>query len=258
MRETLSAEWVKLRTVPGTKWLLAAAIAATAALSVVADVAARCPAGGCPADPAKISLTGIYLGQAIVVILGATVMSGEYASGLIRVTFTAMPRRAAVLAAKAAVIAGLVLGAGAVAVAGCVLAGRLILPGHGFSTVHGYEALSLSDGPVLRAAAGSVLYLALIALLSLGAAAIVRDTAVAIGTILGLLYVVPIVAAILGNSSLARHLQQIAPMTAGLAIQATVGLRALPIGPWAGLAVLVAWTAGALLAGGVLLRLRDA
>jgi ABC-2 type transport system permease protein len=258
MREILSAEWVKLRTVPGTKWLLAAAIAATAALSVVADVATRCPAGGCPADPAKTSLTGIYLGQAIVVILGATVMSGEYASGLIRVTLTAMPRRTAVLAVKAAVTAGLVLVAGAVAVAGCVLAGQIILPGHGFSTAHGYEALSLSDGPVLRAAAGSVLYLALIALLSLGAAAIVRDTAVAIGTVLGLLYAVPIVAATLGNSSLARHLQQIAPMTAGLAIQATVGLRALPIGPWAGLGVLAAWAAGALLAGGVLLRLRDA
>jgi ABC-2 type transport system permease protein len=258
MRAALSAEWVKLRTVPGTKWLLAAAIVATAALSVIADAATRCPAGGCPVDPAKTSLTGIYLGQAIIVILGATVLSGEYASGMIRLTFTAMPRRTAVLAAKAAVIAGLVLAAGAIAVAGCVLAGQLILPSHGFSTAHGYEALSLTDAPMLRAAAGSVLYLVLIVLLSLGAAAIARDTAVAIGAVLGLLYVVPIVAAILGNSNTARHLQQVAPMTAGLAIQATVGLRALPIGPWAGLSVLAGWAAAALLAGGVLLRLRDA
>jgi ABC-2 type transport system permease protein len=103
-----------------------------------------------------------------------------------------------------------------------------------------------------------VLYLALIALLSLGTAAVVRDTAVAIGTVLGLLYVVPIFAAVLGNSSTARHLQQIAPMTAGLAIQATTGLRSLPIAPWAGLGVLAGWAAAALLAGGVLLRLRDA
>ena len=258
MRESLSAEWVKLRTVPGTKWLLAAVVVATAALSAIADAATRCPAGGCPVDLAKTSLTGIYLGQAMVVILAATVISGEYGTGMIRVTFTAMPRRTAVLAAKAAVIGGLVLAAGTIAVAGCVLAGQLILPGHGFTTAHGYEALSLGDGPVLRAAAGSVLYLALIALLSLGAAAVVRDTAVAIGTVLGLLYVVPVVAALLGNSSTARHLQQIAPMTAGLAIQATTGLRALPIAPWAGLGVLAAWAAVALLAGGVLLRLRDA
>jgi ABC-2 type transport system permease protein len=258
MRESLSAEWVKLRTVPGTKWLLAGIVVATAALSVIADAATRCPAGGCPVDPAKTSLTGIYLGQAIVVILAATAISGEYGTGMIRVTFTAMPRRTSVLAAKAAVITGLALVAGTIAVAGCVLAGQLILPGHGFTTAHGYGALSLSDGPMLRAAAGSVLYLALIALLSLGGAAIVRDTAVAIGAVLGLLYVAPIVAAVLGNSSTARHLQQIAPMTAGLAIQATTGLRALPIAPWAGLGVLAAWAAGALLAGGVLLRLRDA
>jgi ABC-2 type transport system permease protein len=258
MRESLSAEWVKLRTVPGTKWLLAAVVVTTAALSAIADAATRCPAGGCPVDLAKTSLTGVYLGQAVVVILAATAISGEYGTGMIRVTFTATPRRTAVLAAKAAVIAGLVLAAGTIAVAGCVLAGQLILPGHGFSAAHGYEALSLGDGPVLRAAAGSVLYLALVALLSLGAAAVVRDTAVAIGTVLGLLYVVPIVAALLGNSSMARHLQQVAPMTAGLAIQATTGLRALPIAPWAGLGVLAGWAAAALLAGGVLLWLRDA
>jgi hypothetical protein len=55
-----------------------------------------------------------------------------------------------------------------------------------------------------------------------------------------------------------RHLQQVAPMTAGLAIQDTAGLSNLPISPWAGLGVLAAWTAGALLAGDLLLRLPDA
>ena len=169
-----------------------------------------------------------------------------------------MPRRMTVLAAKAVTITALVLAAGGDAVLGSVLAGRLILPGHGFTAAHGYPPLSLGDGPVLRAAAGSVLYLALIALLSLGAATAVRDTAATIGTVLGLLYVVPIVAAGLGNSHLVRHLQQIAPMPAGLAIQATTGLRSLPISPWAGLGVLAAWAAAALLAAGLLLRFRDA
>jgi ABC-2 type transport system permease protein len=55
-----------------------------------------------------------------------------------------------------------------------------------------------------------------------------------------------------------RHLDQIAPMTAGLAIQYTTGLRSAPIGPWPGIGVLAAWAAAALLAGGVLLRCRDA
>ena len=258
MRRAVAAEWTKLRTVPGTPWLLLAVIAATAALGVAADAATRCPAGGCPVDPAKVSLTGIYLSQAVVVVFAAAVISAEYGSGMITVTLAAMPRRTAVLAAKAAVITGAVLVSGTVAVLGSVLAGQLILPGHGFTAARGYPALSLGDGPVLRAAAGSVLYLALIGLLSLGVGAVVRETAAAIGLVLGLLYVVPVVAAVLGSSHLARHLQQIAPMTAGLAIQATTGLRGLPISPWAGLAVLAGWAAAALLAGGVLLHLRDA
>ena len=111
---------------------------------------------------------------------------------------------------------------------------------------------------MLRAAAGSVIYLALIALLSLGTATIVRDSAVAVGIVLGLLYLFPIVANVVGNAQWHRHLEQIGPMTAGLAIQATTDLRSLPISPWAGLGVLAAWAAGAMAAGGLLLRLRDA
>jgi ABC-2 type transport system permease protein len=57
---------------------------------------------------------------------------------------------------------------------------------------------------------------------------------------------------------MSRHLQQIGPMTAGLAIEATTNLAARPIGPWAGLGVLAAWAAAALLAGGLLLQRRDA
>ena len=133
MTTAVHAEWLKLRTTPGTGRLLAALIAVTAALSAMADAAARCPAGGCQIDPVKTSLTGVYLGQAVVVVLAATAISSEYGTGMIRVTFTAMPGRIVVLAAKAVVIAGLVLTAGAVAVLGSVLAGRLILPGHGFT-----------------------------------------------------------------------------------------------------------------------------
>jgi ABC-2 type transport system permease protein len=177
---------------------------------------------------------------------------------MILATFTAMPRRVTVLAAKAVILAGLMLAAGTVAVAMSLLAARLMLPGHGFTAAHGYAPLSLGDGPVLRAAAGTVLYLGLIALLSLGVAAAVRDSAAAIGIILGLLYLIPIIAAVVHGSGWHRHLQQVAPMTAGLAIQATTGLRDLPISPWAGLGVLAAWAAAALLAGGLLLRFRDA
>ena len=256
--DTLHAEWTKLRTAPGTAGLLVAAVALTVAVSVATAAATRCPAAGCGQDPAKVSLTGIYLGQVVVAIVAVLAIGGEYSSGMIRTTLTAIPRRTTVLAAKAALITGLTLAAGIPAIAGSLLAGRLILPGHGFTAAHGFAPLSLADGPVLRAAAGSVLYLALIALLSLGAATAVRDSAVAIGLVLGVLYLFPIVAAVVSDSHVQRHLQQIAPMTAGLDIQATTGLRSLPLSPWAGLGVLAAWAAAALLAGGLVLRLRDA
>ena len=96
MREAVPAEWVKLRTVPSTKWLLAAVVAVTAVLGVIADGVTRCPAAACQVDPAKTSLIGIGLGQVLVVVLAATAISGEYGTGMIRVTLAAMPHRTAV------------------------------------------------------------------------------------------------------------------------------------------------------------------
>jgi ABC-2 type transport system permease protein len=258
MRNALRAEWTKASTTRSTGWLLIATAAVTIAVGAAAAGATTCPSGHCGDDPAKISLTGFYLGQAIVAIAGVLIISDEYSTGMIRQTLAATPRRATVLAAKAATLAGLVLPAAIAAVGGSLLAGRLTLPGNGIGPAQGYPALSLADPPVLRAAIGSVLYLVLIALLSLGIATIVRDSAAAIGLVLGLLYLFPIIAAAAGSRDLVRHLEQLGPMTAGLAVQATANVQALPIGPWAGLGVLAAWAATTLLAGGVLLRLRDA
>ena len=120
---------------------------------------------------------------------------------MIRLTLAAMPRRLTVLAAKAAVITGCVLAASVVAVLGSVLAGRLILPGHGLSPANGYQLLSLGNAPDLRATAGAVLYLALIALLAVGLTTAVRDAGVAIGTVLGLLYLFPIVSSLVPDQN---------------------------------------------------------
>ena len=259
MRDALHTEWTKLRTVAGPTWLLAATVVLTVAVSTAATAAVRCPSGvACPVDPAKLSLTGIEPGQAVVAILAVLAISGEYSTGMIRTTLTAMPRRTTVLAAKAAVVTAVVVAAGTIAVLGSLLAGRLILPGQGYTPAHGYPDLSLADPVVLRATAGTALYLALIALLSLGIAAAVRDAATAIGTVLGLLYLFPVLGLAVTSPGWHRHLQQIAPVTAGLEIQASTGLSNLPISPWAGLGVLAAWATAALLAGGLLLRFRDA
>ena len=253
----LRAEWTKLSTLAGTWWLLLAVIALTAAVGAGAASAVTCQAAGCGQDPAKVALSGIDLSQAVVAILAVLAISGEYSTGMIRTTLTAMPRRLSVLAAKAVTLTALTLAAGTVGVLASMLAGRLILPGRGFTRLHGYPPLSLASGPDLRAAAGSVLYLALIALLALGVATAVRDSAVSIGLVLALLYLFPVIASAL-NPHWSRHLQQIGPMSAGLLIQVTAGLRGLPLTPWQGLGVLGLWAAGALLAGAAALRLRDA
>ena len=256
---TLHAEWTKLRTVAGPAWLLAATAVLTVAVSTAATAAVRCPSGiACPVDTTKLSLTGVQFGQAIVAILAVLAISNEYSTGMIRTTLVAMPHRSAVLAAKAVIVGGLVLAAGTIAVGGSLLAGRILLPGHGFTAARGFPLLSLARGPTLRAAAGSVLYLALIALLSLGVATAVRDSAVAIGVVLGLFYLSPIVAVAVSSPHWHNRIERYAPMNAGLTIQDTIGLHGLAISPWGGLGVLAAWAAGALLAGGLLLRLRDA
>ena len=257
-RDAFRAEWTKLRTVAGPAWLLIAAIALTAGVGAIAANAVTCPGGGCQIDPARVSLTGVYLGQVIVAVVAVTCVSGEYSTGMIRLTLTAVPRRWQVLAAKATVTGTAVLAAGTIAVLVSVLAGRVLLAAHGITPAHGYESLALETGPALRAAGGSVLYLGLIALLGIGVAATFRDSAASIGIVLGLLFLFPLLGQFIGDQNWQRHLDQISPMIAGMYIQDTANLRSLPLTPWQGLGVLALWAAGALLAGGLVLRLRDA
>ncbi len=254
----MHAEWTKLRTLTATWWLLLGVFALTVALGAAVDSSTNYSELGPVQDTTEVSLTGVYLGQAIIVMLAVIVVGNEYGTGMIRTTLAAVPRRLSMLTAKAAILLTAVLTAGTAGVLGSFLAGRLLLPRSGFTAAHGYAQLSLTNGSTLRAVAGSIIYLALIALLSLGVAAAVRDTATSIGIVLGLLYLFPILAQTVTDPTWQRRLHEIAPMTAGLYIQTTVGIHNLPITPWQGLGVLAGWAAAGLLAGGVLLRARDA
>ncbi|WP_254396701.1 ABC transporter permease subunit [Streptomyces sp. AC558_RSS880] len=254
----LRAEWTKLRTAEGTGWLLLLAVTLTVAVGCGTAKAVKCPDTRCGQDAVKLALTGVTVGQAVIAVFAVLAVSGEYGTGMIRTTLTAVPNRLTVLIAKATGLTTVVLAFGTIAVLASLLAGHYILPGNGFTEAHGYAPLSLADGPTLRAAAGSVLYLGLIALIGLGVAMAVREAATAIGITLGLLYLFPVVTQVVNDPEWQRHLQRIAPMPAGLTVQATVNLSGMPIGPWAGLGVLAAWAAAAMLVGGLLLQRRDA
>ena len=255
--DAVRTEWLKVRTLRSTAALCVGAATVTIAISTLVDATTHVSSAGSGGqDPTKLALGGVYLGQAVIAVLAVLVMGEEYGTGMIRTTFTAIPRRPVVLAGKAVAVAGLAALAGVVAVAGCLVFGRLLLPGAGLGPSNGYPLLG-GDTATLRAAAGTVVYLALVALLALGVTAAVRDTAVSLGTVLGLLYLPLLLSAVLGGTW-RRHIEQIAPMSAGLAIQATTQLHRQVIGPWAGLGVLACWAIGALVVGGLVLRLRDA
>jgi ABC-2 type transport system permease protein len=212
---------------------------------------------GLPAERIA-ALLGVYLGQVAAVLVGVLAATAEYNTGTMQVTLLADPRRSVVLAAKATVVAGAVLAAAVPAVLGSVLAGRLLLPANGYTAARGYPLLSLADGPTLRATAGTLLYLALVALLGLGAGMALREPATTLTLVLGVLFLVPMVGPFVTDPVWQARIQRLVPMTAGLSIQHTKHLADLPIGPWPGLGVLAGYAGVALAAGSTRFLARDA
>ncbi|MEY9967867.1 ABC-2 type transport system permease protein [Streptacidiphilus sp. MAP12-16] len=256
--DAIHAEWTKFRTVAGMLWLVAAAALLTIGLGVAVDSSVTCPTTGCDVDTVKTSFTGIMLGQAIVAMLAVLAIGTEYSSGVIRTSLTATPQRLTGYIAKIIVVGAVTLAVAIVSVTGSLIAGRLILPTKGFTAANGSALPSLTDGTVLRATLCAVLYLFLIALLSLGIAYVARESTAAIGIVLGLLYLFPIVAQVISNETWHKRLERLGPMTAGLAAQTTKNIAAQPITPWHGIGVVALWALGALLAGGTVLRMKDA
>lgn len=242
----LLAEWSKLRTVRSTTWALLAVVALTVALSAFVCSALDTNAGAqTDNDSVMPSVAGVYVSQIAVVALSVLAITGEYATGMIRTTFMATPRRGRVLAAKAVVLGSATLVVGVAASVASFLVGQPILAGNGF------VATPLSDPGALRAVLGSGLYLAVLALFGLGVGTILRRPAGAVSTMLGLLFGPLIIAMFLPG-----HLQKLAldygPMTAGLAVQMTkptgIFVGTVPIAPWTGFAIFCAYALAALLA----------
>jgi ABC-2 type transport system permease protein len=263
---TLRSEWVKLRSDPGLVALMVALTLAPIAIAALGAGRAELPV--CPdmltncelpvVDRIKLSLSGVFFGQTFAVVLATLTVADEYTTGLLGTTLLAIPRRLAVVAAKAATTVGVVALAGAAAVAASVVVAGALLPRRGFAAGNGYPPMVPTDPAVLRAAGGSVLYLCLVALLAIGIAFAVRDTTAVLATVLSLLYLIPLIGIALNNETLTRLIERYAPMPAGLSIQTTIAVEALPISGWAGQAVLAGWSGCAIIAGWISFEVRDA
>jgi len=261
----LRAEWTKTRSLRTNALLAIVLVGGTILLTVLWCSGTSTEGGGPPCltrfgdeDVVRNSLGGIYLGQIAVVAFATLAITSEYATRTISATFVGVPRRQRVVVAKAAVIAGVVLVSGFAVSAAAFLVGQPLLHGNGFTCANGYPLVSLTDANALRAVIGTALYLLAVAWLSLGLGALFRHTAAALTITLGVLYI-PTIVAVLLPASVAHRVEQIAPMSAGLAVQQTVA-RAdnVQLAPWVGLAIAFVWAFAALAAGAFSVRLRDA
>ena len=100
------SEWLKFRSVRSSWLTLAITMVLVVGLGALFCAARaahwppRDPGEQFTFDPTRISLAGVFLAQLAMGVLGVLVVTGEYSSGTIRATFTAVPRRLPVYIAK--------------------------------------------------------------------------------------------------------------------------------------------------------------
>jgi hypothetical protein len=242
-RHVLAMEWIKLRSLRSTTWVLAAGMAATAGLGVVAGFNTRSVTG----DPTSNVLSGVILGQVIMGVLGVLAMTSEYSSGLIRVTLAAVPRRPMVLLGKALVFGLVALVVGEVTVFASFLGGIAALR----PTV---PHPALSQPTVLRAVLMTGAYLALTGLTGLGIGAIIRHSAAAAATLVGGLFVLPLIIGAVRESA-AKFMPE---LIAGNSLAAVKPVSGFTWPAWLELAIVALYPAVLLTAGCWLLVRRDA
>jgi ABC-2 type transport system permease protein len=249
-REAAHAEWLKVRSVRSTWWLLGFTFVAMVAAGAGVGIGYRnhTPA----ATVAQIvdnSLSGAVLAQLLVGAWGILVMSSEYASGTSGATFLATPRRRLVLAAKLAVLAAIAVPVGIAGSVGAFVAGQLAI--RGTAIPHA----SLAHGDVLRPVLLTGLYIAVVGLLGLGLGTLIRHGVGAIGTLFGAMFVPLFLAGIFGASGIA--VSRFVPVI--ILANSIVTTAPVPgaLNAWAGIAVMIAYAALATGAGAVLLRRRD-
>lgn len=175
----LHSEWIKLWSLRSTYWTMLATILAMVLIAVMLGAASTFEEGAAGPDGQLAIGMGYSFAQVVVAVLGTLTITGEYATGMIRSTFAAVPRRIPVLAAKAVLVAGIGFALGVVGVALSYLTSYPLLGTGG--------AADLSNPEVQRIFWGSGLYLAGVGLLGLGVGALLRHTAGAITVTLGVL-----------------------------------------------------------------------
>ncbi|WP_327697745.1 ABC transporter permease [Streptomyces sp. NBC_00459] len=252
--QVIRSEWTKIRSVASTVWTLGLAAVVTIALGALISLLFKnqwsdlSEKDRLSFDPTYTSFAGMSLGQLAMIVFGVLVVSNEYSTGMIRTSLSAVPQRGTFLASKLAVAAGLAFAVGIVTSFAAFFLGQAMLGDH---------STSIGDPGVLRAVIGGALYMTLIALFSMGVAAMLRSPMLSLGVLMPFFF---LISNILGAVSATKKVARYLPDQAGSKIMQVVTPvdNDTPYGPWGGLAIMVGWVVVALLGGYALLKKRDA
>ncbi|WP_103341141.1 ABC transporter permease subunit [Amycolatopsis sp. CA-126428] len=251
----LRSEWLKFRSLRSSPLAIVVAVGGMVALGWIFSAAAANrwpvmrPQARLRFDPTDVSIRGYVLAQLVIGVLGVLIVSGEYGTGSIRATFSAVPTRLPVLWAKLAIFAVVSFVVGTVSSFAAFLGGQAFLSSQHIET-------TLSAPGVFRAVVGVGLYLTVVGMLGVALGWLIRHTAGAIATLFGLLLVLPGIAEALPDNW-APHIVPYLPSNAGQAL-VTVRPDAAMLAPWTGFAWFCGYVVVALVAAAVLLKRRDA
>lgn len=279
LRLSLLSEWTKLRSVRSTWISLVVIVVAGIGLSaLVSNVeagrwATLGVADRAQFDPVRFSQTGEFISQFVVGVLGALIVTSEYATGSIRTTLATVPRRTTVLAAKGVVIAAVIFVVTEVTAFISFFVGQAVLSAHGGRTLGAGSTIvtqvrsaaipvvSITDAGAARAVFLCGIYLTLLTLIAFGFGFILRHTAGAISVFVGVLLVLPLIIQVL-PSSIADPIEKFLPSNLGLAMIVVTTRRTdfagVLMAPWAAAGTLVVYSVVVVAAGAWLLVRRDA
>jgi ABC-2 type transport system permease protein len=248
------SEWTKLRSLPSTAWSLLTTVVLIVGFGAVYALVRvtrppRGPASVSAFDPTAISLTGVQLAQLAIGVLGVLLITGEYSTGMIRSSLTAVPGRLPVLWGKAIVYALTTLTLCLPATFGAFLVGQSILSAEQLD-------ITLSHPGVARAVVGSALYLSAVGLLGLALGALLRSTAWAVAGLFGVLFGPQLLTGLL-PATWSDRVYPYLPGPAGVAVTA-VQPDPAALAPWSGFGVFCLYIAVGLAVAAWQLRRRDA
>jgi ABC-type transport system involved in multi-copper enzyme maturation permease subunit len=201
-------------------------------------------------NPATTSLNGVIFAVVAFGVLGVLLMSGEYSTGMIRASLTAVPRRLPVLWGKLAIFAGTIFSISLIASFISFFLGQALLSSH-------HLGVSITAPDALRSVIGAALYMTVAGMIGVALGALLRNTAAGIATFAAVFFVIPPLAGLL-PSSISNHLTPYLPSNAGDVIWGGTANVHNALSPWTGFALLCGYAAVLVAAGAWRLRRSDA